>query len=551
MSLTQSYEPQRDLLTGMAYHRGSTLVAQRTYTYDTLGRPLSRSTARSGQTVNDTFGYNNRSELTTATVNGGSYAYDYDNIGNRAAAVEDSTGVASRTTYTANELNQYTALAVDGVVDFQPEYDADGNQTRVKTSTGIWAITYDTENRPTDFTSMAADKTITTVHCEYDSMGRRAIKRVMVNGNVTLHQRYIYRGYLQIACIDLTRSHHPALWYITWDPTQQIATRPLALQKDGTWYTYGWDLTKTICEVYRNNGTLGTSYTYTPYGQVSASGSVEQPIQWSSEFNDTELGLVYYNYRHYNPTDGRWMGTDPVYTNAHTCIYVGNAPVSFYDVLGLLKMIMQNSPDEIFQNENDGRFSIHWLFELDNNVLLNEYVYIVQQIIFSFKRSYCCSFNTEGEYIESEYHEYAKYWEAWLVQGNSRVPVGLTMHSENGYFEKQKALYHYHDHWRYLYSSKFLQESCGSIKVLAVTRVVSSSITGDIDEMWIENRHPLSHSLPSTTIMPPWWQTAPDYNNEKSIITELNIDWDECEDRNLGKTQRILLMQNGIILARK
>ena len=41
-----------------------------------------------------------------------------------------------------------------------------------------------------------------------------------------------------------TRSHHPSLWYITWDPTQNIATRPLALQKDGTWYTYGWDLTK-------------------------------------------------------------------------------------------------------------------------------------------------------------------------------------------------------------------------------------------------------------------------------------------------------------------
>ena len=54
---------------------------------------------------------------------------------------------------------------------------------------------------------------------------------VTVDGNVTLHQRYIYRGFLQIACIDLTRSHHPALWYITWDPTQNTATRPLALQK--------------------------------------------------------------------------------------------------------------------------------------------------------------------------------------------------------------------------------------------------------------------------------------------------------------------------------
>ena len=183
MSLTQSYEPQRNLVTGMAYHRGSTLVAQRTYTYDSLGRPLNRSTARNGQTVNDTFGYNNRSELATATVNGGSYAYDYDNIGNRLSS-QSSAGAeadAAVVEYTANELNQYTALAVDGVTDFQPEYDADGNQTRVKTSTGIWAISYDTENRPTDFTGMAADNTITTVHCEYDSMGCRAIKRVMVN----------------------------------------------------------------------------------------------------------------------------------------------------------------------------------------------------------------------------------------------------------------------------------------------------------------------------------------------------------------------------------
>ena len=209
----------------------------------------------------------------------------------------------------------------------------------MKTSTGIWAITYDTENRPTDFTSMAADNTITAVHCEYDSMGRRAIKRVTVNGNVTLHQRYIYRGYLQIACIDLTRSHHPALWYITWDPTQNIATRPLALQKDGTWYTNGWDLTKNICEVYSSSGYIRSSYTYSPYGQVSARGAIEQPIQWSSEYNDTELGLIYYNYRHYNSVDGRWIGRDKIvemeHQNLHVYPYVANSPLSLFDILGL------------------------------------------------------------------------------------------------------------------------------------------------------------------------------------------------------------------------
>ncbi len=171
---------------------------------------------------------------------------------------------------------------------------------------------------------------------ECDHMGRRATKQVTVGNNVTLHQRYIYRGYLQVASIDLTRSNHPGLWLITWDPTQPVATRPLAIQKDGTWYTYGWNLTKNICEVFGPAGYLRTAYTYTPYGEVSASGDVEQNIQWSSEFNDTELGLIYYNYRHYNPVDGRWMGRDIIFREDELNMYsiVRNASVSHSDELG-------------------------------------------------------------------------------------------------------------------------------------------------------------------------------------------------------------------------
>ena len=350
MTLTQSYEPQRDLLTGMCYKRSNTTVAERTYTYDALGRPLTRTTARNGQTVTDSFGYNNRSELTSATVNNGSYAYDYDNIGNRKTAQENAEEI---TGYQANALNQYAMLSVDDIADFIPSYDAAGNQTRVKTSTGIWAISYDAENRPTDFTSQAVDGTITTVHCEYDYMGRRATKQVTTNGSITLHQRYIYRGYLQIAALDLTRAAHPALWYITWDPTQPIATRPLAIQKDGSWFTYGWDLTKNICEVFGPAGYIRTNYSHSPYGEVTISGDVTQPIQWSSEHNDSELGLVYYNFRHYNPVDGRWMGRDRVQVNSKENAYTFsfNNAITWWDYIGNLvnfikrKVLSNSAPD--------------------------------------------------------------------------------------------------------------------------------------------------------------------------------------------------------------
>lgn len=323
MTLTQSYEEKRDLLIGQLYKRSTTTVASRTYTYDTLGRPMTRSTSKDGSTVNDSFGYNSRRELNTATVNNEAYTYDYDNIGNRETAQE---AAEAATTYESNQLNQYTAIG-----DFEPTYDDAGNQTKVKTSTGIWTVVYNAENRPTSFTNTASG---TIVECTYDYMGRRATKKVTVNGSVTLHQRYLYRGYLQIACCDLRRSNHPCLWLITWDPSQPVATRPLAIQKDSTWYTYGWDLTKNICEVYGQHGYIRTNYSYSPYGEVTISGDVTQPIQWSSETYEEDTSLVCYNYRFYNPLSGCWNERDTVnYPNMYC--YVMLSPTQNIDTLGL------------------------------------------------------------------------------------------------------------------------------------------------------------------------------------------------------------------------
>ena len=341
MTLTQTYEASRNLLTGIAYHRGSTLVAQRAYTYDLLGRPTTRITSRQGTEVSDTFVHNNRSELVGATVNNKEYEYTYDNIGNRTAALEESSGVANRTEYTANELNQYTSIQENEDAAFVPVFDADGNQTLVKTSTGIWNVEYNAENRPIRFT---CEDEATVIECTYDSMGRRAYKKVIVNGSITLHQRYLYRGYLQIACCDLTRTVHPCLWLITWDPTQPIATRPLAIQKNGTWYTYGLDLTKNVCEVFGSSGYIGTAYTYTPFGEVTATGNVDQPIQWSSEMYDDEIKLVYYNYRHYIPFDGRWIGRDKVEEdiNKHLFKYINNSPAYLNDFIGNAVYLVMN-----------------------------------------------------------------------------------------------------------------------------------------------------------------------------------------------------------------
>ncbi len=365
MNLNKTYEEKRDLCLSMAYKRGTTTVAERTYTYDALARPVTRSTAREElTTVNDSFGYNNRSELVNATVNNGSYGYAYDNIGNRETASE----LTDTTAYATNALNQYTAITEsEATPPFAPTYDAVGNQTKIKTATGIWNVTYNAEDRPVRFTSEDGN---TVIDCAYDYMGRRVSKQRTVNGVVVEHLRFLYRGYLQIDAYNALNGN--LQWFILWDPTAPVATRPLAIRKDGTWYAYGIDLTKNVCELFDAAGAIATRYDYTPFGEVTATGNVTQPIQWSSEnrrrlvggldkhevacpagvrrrgeadeaapnqYYDSLLGLVYYNYRHYNPTDGRWISRDPIAEqgglNLNLYGFVGNSSDYKYDNLGL------------------------------------------------------------------------------------------------------------------------------------------------------------------------------------------------------------------------
>ena len=341
ITFTQTYEEKRDLVASMYYKKGSTTIVGREYTYDALGRPLTRSTSRKGTVTNDSFVYNTRSELALATVDGGNYSYDYDNIGNRKSAEEATEELI----YGANNLNQYKSIQEREGEVFIPAFDADGNQTLVKTSTGTWKVVYNAANRPMTFTKTEGNTTI-VVACTYDSMGRRATKKVEVittsrygerTVSIILHQRYLYRGYLQIACCDLTYSSHPCMWFTVWDPTEPVSAHPLAIRKDGAWYTYGLDLTKNVWEVFNADSSIATAYSYDPYGAVTVEGDVYQPVQWGCEYADDELDLVYYNYRHYNSNDGRWINRDPIAEEGGWNLYgyILNNPIFLKDYIGL------------------------------------------------------------------------------------------------------------------------------------------------------------------------------------------------------------------------
>ena len=83
-------------------------------------------------------------------------------------------------------------------------------------------------------------------------------------------------------------------------------------------------------------GELDTSQEV-PGGRTANGVAVSQSIQWSSEYHDPELALVYYNYRYYNPQDGRWTRRDylPVRYEHNSYRFAINATTTYIDIYGL------------------------------------------------------------------------------------------------------------------------------------------------------------------------------------------------------------------------
>ena len=328
----------------------TSVISQYDYAYDAVGRRVSCAKSGSAFAQNDTitYAYNNRSELTNAVAAVDSdyrYSYVFDDIGNRESSFE----LGTNSVYAVNELNQYTA-----VDDFAPQFDDDGNQTLVKTATGIWSVTYNGENRPVLWTlinsSTPNSSTPSLISMSYDRLGRRVTKNA---------QRFIYDGYLQVV-------DNPGNTYI-WDPTESFATRPLVRSHGSVnpfnlstlYFTH--DGNKNISDVVTFDNSIFAHYSYSPFGtSVLRAGllGLDNVFRFSSEYVDDELGLIYYNYRHCDHANGRWLARDPIGEVDSESLYSGflNSAINRIDSLGL------KTNDELKKECDDIRLRI---WELD------------------------------------------------------------------------------------------------------------------------------------------------------------------------------------------
>ena len=163
-------------------------------------------------------------------------------------------------------------------------------------------------------------------------MGRRT-DRLEYHGNtLTSREHFIYKGYVQIAAYKLDAEGQSGDCFVLskscyWDPSQPTATRILAMKdaSDATMLYAACDTVKNITALYDDAGTCRARYVYSPYGEKlieEGDKHTANAFGFSSEYDDSPLGLYYYNYRYLNPNDGRWINRDPIAEQGGINLYV-------------------------------------------------------------------------------------------------------------------------------------------------------------------------------------------------------------------------------------
>jgi RHS repeat-associated protein len=214
-------------------------------------------------------------------------------------------------------------------------YDADGNML----SDGRWTNTWDAENRLLPMTSLSSAPSGSQLQLAftYDYMGRRIQKLVSTNNGTTYvgeyTNKYAYDAWNCLAILNpslvLSNSF---LWGSDLSGSLQGAGGVGGLIK----VAYYGTATTNCFVAYDGNGNVSAlinaangatlaNYDYGPFGElIRATGPMAKvnPFRFSTKYQDDETDFLYYGYRYYNPSTGRWLSKDPLQEKGGLNLYV-------------------------------------------------------------------------------------------------------------------------------------------------------------------------------------------------------------------------------------
>jgi RHS repeat-associated protein len=265
----------------------------------------------------------------------------------QSISIQATNGASSTTTSGNLFVPRTPELYDDPVTSTVNEgYDADGNQIR----DGRWNYVWDAENRLIRMVSATAVGPQQRLDFEYDGQSRRIRKKVWNNtagtNSPVTDLKFLYDGWNLIAELDgnsaIVRNY---IFGLDSSSTMQGAGGIgglLAVKTSaGVCHFSACDANGNVAIlVDGSSGQVSANYEYGPFGEplrVTGVQSTSNACRYATKYTDTESGMLYYEYRVYNPSSGRWLSRDPIGENGGANLYamVRNTPIEDIDLYGL------------------------------------------------------------------------------------------------------------------------------------------------------------------------------------------------------------------------
>lgn len=334
VNTTYAYDAAGRLTGVESKNTAQQVISAFAYTLDPTGNRTGMSLNLGGTINHIQYEFDNAYRLTRETRKDASNQtifdeqFTYDAVGNRLGKVTWHAGggnVSTANTY--NNANQLVSSVTDGVTT-NYAYDLNGNTISIVEPGKTVTMTHDWLNRQTSW----GDGTNTEIQTYLGGSWKRA--STTVNGASV---KYLYDGDNVIG--DFDASNNLTAFYVTPFLDQNISLT----NTQGQAYYYTQDGLGSVRSLTDASGAVANKYDYTAFGQIASAGTVEG-IANRYQYTGREASSLasagapmYYRWRNYSPSIGRFLWRDPIgyEDGVNIYVYVANMPLVVTDMYGL------------------------------------------------------------------------------------------------------------------------------------------------------------------------------------------------------------------------
>jgi RHS repeat-associated protein len=372
---TRSYDAAGHLTEIRGNDPRGKLLYSRSYTYDSVGNPLTlvatasrehskgwwgKAWLHKGDSLSrwqETYSYDSRDRLTKACMNESCsryYRYSYDPVGNR-------TGLETKKSTTS-----YSYDAADELVSANKQkhghpnhdkltlytYDLNGNET----GEGSTHYGYNLENKLVQIVDKGKK-------ISYTYTGDGLMKTRSSHSETTTYAWEINSDLAQLA-VESTRKGQG--WFVVPDTTSYTyGEGPIGTETRRGSYTFHSDSLGSVVELSDDHGKLAESYRYTPYGESYSSDGGDSPssIRFAGQYLDSESVLYNMRAREYDPETGRFLETDPLQCGescSSAYVYAEDQPTVLIDPSGEGAMSSSGVPFYGAEYLDPRMFTVPW-----------------------------------------------------------------------------------------------------------------------------------------------------------------------------------------------